>query len=184
MQPLGEQRRKQSQLESQTGRPLVTPWWEANSGLWAPRLGRPPASGPAIGASRRWPLFGHIIAAAFNRTAVDHFEHECREALLKGYRWGGQVKNIPVGLRAVSSQINRASYYQFEGTIFGQWADSHCHRGNKCHFHTVPQVHQSIHMIKTSIKSVSVDDLGSQKKLKKTCIQSVAEIMSFRVEIW
>ncbi|VDK32500.1 unnamed protein product [Taenia asiatica] len=87
MQPSGEQKRKQNQLESQTGRPLVTPWWEANSGLWAPRLGRPPASGPAIGASRRWPLFGHIIAAAFNRTAVDHFEHECHEALLKGYRY-------------------------------------------------------------------------------------------------
>ncbi|KAL5106923.1 FRAS1-related extracellular matrix protein 1 [Taenia crassiceps] len=84
---LSGERRKQSQLESQTGRPLVTPWWEANSGLWVPRLGRPPASGPAIGASRRWPLFGHIIAAAFNRTAVDHFEHECHEALLKGYRY-------------------------------------------------------------------------------------------------
>lgn len=83
----GEQRRKQNQLESQIGRPLVTPWWEANWGLWTPRLGRPSASGPAIGASRRWPLFGHIIAAAFNRTAVDHFEHECHEALLKGYRY-------------------------------------------------------------------------------------------------
>ncbi|KAM3185221.1 hypothetical protein ACTXT7_006805 [Hymenolepis weldensis] len=77
----------QSRLELQTGRPQVTPWWESNSGLWTPRLGRPPANGPAIGASRRWPIFGHIVAAAFNRTAVDHFEHECREALLKGYRY-------------------------------------------------------------------------------------------------
>lgn len=72
-------------IEEVTGRPYQTPWWEPNAGLRAPRLGRPLASGHAIGGSRRWPLFGQLVA--FNKTAVQHFDHECQEGLLKGYRW-------------------------------------------------------------------------------------------------
>ncbi|VDD83461.1 unnamed protein product [Mesocestoides corti] len=54
LQPAGRQQNEQSRLELQTGRPVVTPWWESNAGLWAPRLGRPLASGPAVGGGRRY----------------------------------------------------------------------------------------------------------------------------------
>lgn len=101
----------------QTGRPQVTPWWESNSGLWTPRLGRPPASGPAIGASRRWPIFGHIVAAAFNRTAVDHFEHECREALLKGYRLVLCKNSTINSITALLLLLVRKKKYNFESCM-------------------------------------------------------------------
>ncbi|VDL99886.1 unnamed protein product [Schistocephalus solidus] len=71
-------------MEQISGHPYQTFWWEPNAGLWSPRMGRPLASGAAIGGSRRWPLFGQVVA--FNRTDVKHFEHECQEGLLKGYR--------------------------------------------------------------------------------------------------
>uniref|UniRef100_A0A5K3FJ16 Frem_N domain-containing protein n=1 Tax=Mesocestoides corti TaxID=53468 RepID=A0A5K3FJ16_MESCO len=103
LQPAGRQQNEQSRLELQTGRPVVTPWWESNAGLWAPRLGRPLASGPAVGGGRRWPLFGQIVAA-FNRTPVDHFEHECHEALLQGYRYLHRKPNSP-GIDYVPLQV-------------------------------------------------------------------------------
>ncbi|BHF79020.1 FRAS1-related extracellular matrix protein 1 [Sparganum proliferum] len=72
-------------LEQISEHPYQTFWWEPNAGLWSPRMGRPLASGAAIGGSRRWPLFGQVVA--FNRTDVKHFDHECQEGLLKGYRY-------------------------------------------------------------------------------------------------